>query len=199
MPPPGYLQRARELCDAKDVLLCADEIQTGLGRTGRMFCADHEGIKPDLVILGKALSGGFYPVSAVAGKDEVLGLFTPGTHGSTYGGNPLACAIAQAALDVIEKERLPQRAAKLGAFLLDQLRNLRHPLVAEIRGQGLLIGVELKVPARPVCEDLMGRGLLAKDTHDTTIRLAPPLVITQAQLVEAVAILKTSLDAWSQT
>lgn len=189
MPPDGYLKKARELCAANNVLFCADEIQTGLGRTGRMFACDHEGIKPDLFILGKALSGGLYPISAVVGTADVMGLFTPGSHGSTFGGNPLACAIGSAALDVIVAEKLPQKAATLGEFFRKKLKNLNLPSVVDIRGRGLLTGMELKVPARPVCERLMYAGLLCKDSHETTIRFAPPLVITKAQLVQALVII----------
>jgi ornithine--oxo-acid transaminase len=194
LPPEGYLKAARALCARKDVLFCADEIQTGLGRTGKMFACDHEGVKPDLILLGKALSGGLYPVSAVASRDDVLGLLTPGTHGSTFGGNPLACAIGLAALDVIVKERLPERAARMGALFMAKLENLRRPEILEIRGRGLLIGVELRMKARPFCEALMRRGLLAKETHDTTVRLAPPLVITESQLSAAAKIVDAAFD-----
>lgn len=194
IPPPGYLRRVRELCARKGVLLCLDEIQTGLGRTGRRFCADHAGIRPDLFVLGKALSGGLYPVSAVAGREEVLGLFTPGTHGSTYGGNPLACAIALAALDVLEKERLAQNAAKLGARFLGHLKTLRHPKLAQVRGLGLLLAIEFTEPvAKDFCKGLMKAGLLAKDTHETTVRFAPPLVITRAQVDAAFGIIRETL------
>ncbi len=193
IPPAGYLKQARLICSRRKVLLCADEIQTGLGRTGRMFAVDHEGVKPDLIVLGKALSGGLYPVSAVASSREVLGLLTPGTHGSTFGGNPLACAIGMAALDVISSERLPKRAARLGAYFLERLKTLRHPGILEVRGRGLLIGLEFKRPARPFCERLMGLGLLAKETHETTVRLAPPLVITKAQLDLAFAAIQEAL------
>ncbi len=193
IPPPGYLREIRDICRRRGVLLCLDEIQTGWGRTGRMFAADHEQVQPDLAVLGKALSGGLYPVSAVAGKAEVLDLFTPGTHGSTFGANPLACAIGLAALEVIARERLADRAARLGEAFLKRLGSLRHPVIKEIRGRGLLIGMELRSPARPLCEALLRRGLLAKETHETTVRLAPPLIITQAQLDAAFAILADAL------
>ncbi len=194
IPPKGYLKAARALCSRKKVLLCADEVQTGLGRTGRMFGVDHEGVRPDLYILGKALSGGLYPVSAVTSSDEVLGLLTPGTHGSTYGGNPLACAVGMAALDVIEKERLAARAAERGARFLSLLRTLRHPLIKEVRGIGLMLALEFRDPvAKDFCKELMKRGLLAKDTHKTTVRLAPPLVITRAQVDGAFRIVRAAL------
>ncbi|MBI3550523.1 MAG: ornithine--oxo-acid transaminase [Elusimicrobia bacterium] len=194
IPPLGYMKRARAICRKKRVLFCADEIQTGLGRTGKMLCVEHEGVRPDLVILGKALGGGLYPVSAVAGDDEVLGLFSPGTHGSTFGGNPLACAIALAALDVLERERLPERSAELGEYFLEGLRALSHPLIAEERGRGLLLALEFKQPVgRRFCEALMKRGLLAKDTHKTTVRFAPPLVITRKQIDAALDIIGDAL------
>jgi ornithine--oxo-acid transaminase len=194
MPPTGFLREARALCARKKVLFCADEIQTGLGRTGRMLCVDHEGVRPDLVILGKALSGGLYPISAVAGASEVLGLFKPGTHGSTYGGNPLACAIGMAALDVIERERLPARARRLGDYFLHKLGTLEHPLLSEARGIGLLLAVEFKTDAaKAFCKLLMKHGVLAKDTHGTTVRFAPPLVITEKQIDQAFAAIKAAL------
>jgi ornithine--oxo-acid transaminase len=164
------------------VLLVADEIQSGLGRAGEMFACWQDGVQPDVFILGKALSGGFYPVSAVVAKKEVLGVFAPGTHGSTYGGNPLACAVARAALAVIRDEKLAERSARLGAKLLAELQKIQHPEIKEIRGRGLLIGIELTVPARAYCERLMELGLLCKETHATVIRLAPPLVISDEDL-----------------
>jgi ornithine--oxo-acid transaminase len=193
MPPAGFLQAVRKLCTERRALMCADEIQTGLGRTGRMFACEHEGIRPDLYVLGKALSGGFYPISAVAGSDEVLGLFTPGTHGSTFGGNPLACAIGLASLAVLKNERLVANAAKVGKHLLERLKTLRHPKLKEVRGRGLLLAVEFTIPVRPLVEDLMRRGLLAKDTHQNTMRLAPPLVITRAQADAAFAVLRDAI------
>ncbi len=186
IPPDGYLRRAAELCARERVLLVADEIQTGLGRTGRMFACQHEDVQPDVYILGKALSGGVYPVSAVVSSTEILGVFRPGSHGSTYGGNPLACAAARAALRVIEEERLADRSAELGAWLLHELRKLRHPHIKAIRGRGLLIGIELLAPARSYCERLKELGLLCKETHDFVIRLAPPLIISEEDLVWAV-------------
>ena len=186
LPPPGFLAELAALCREHQVLFIADEIQTGLGRTGRRFACDHEGVVPDLYVLGKALSGGMYPVSAVVGRREVLGLFGPGSHGSTFGGNPLGCAVAREALAVLQEERLAERAAELGAWWIAELRaRLQHPAVREIRGRGLMIGVELHERARPYCEALQERGLLCKETHDTVIRLAPPLVVTREELVWA--------------
>ena len=182
IPPDGYLRAAAEMCRRAGVLLLADEIQTGLGRTGYMLACQCEGVQPDIYILGKALSGGMYPVSAVVAGAEILGVFRPGSHGSTYGGNPLACAVARAALAVIVEERLADRSAELGAWMLYELRKIRHPHIREVRGRGLLIGIELLVPARGYCERLMQMGMLCKETHDAVIRLAPPLVIAQEDL-----------------
>jgi ornithine--oxo-acid transaminase len=185
LPPRGYLRGLREICDRNRVLLVLDEIQSGLGRTGKLFAFEHEGIRPDGVTLGKALSGGFYPVSAFLARREVMGVFTPGIHGSTFGGNPLACAVALAALDVLAEEKLIERAAELGLHLAARLAALRSPRVKETRSLGLWAGIEL-VPeaggARKYCYALKDRGLLCKDTHVNTIRLAPPLVITKEQL-----------------
>ena len=194
IPPDGYLADVAAICARERVLLMADEIQTGLGRTGRLFACQHEDVEPDVYILGKALSGGVYPVSAVVSSEEVLGVFRPGSHGSTYGGNPLACAVARAALQVIEDESLPDRSAELGAWLLYELRKLRHPHIKEIRGRGLLIGIELMVPARSYCERLARLGLLCKETHDYVIRLAPPLIVTQEDLSWAITQLRQAFD-----
>ena len=182
LPPEGYLRNAARICEQNNVLLIADEIQAGLGRTGRLFAFEHEGIRPDVVTIGKALSGGFYPVSAVLASRAVLGVLQPGDHGSTFGGNPLACAVARAALRVLVEERLPERSAELGAYALDRLRALKSPHVAEVRGRGLWIGIELNTEARPFCEQLERRGVLCKETHGTVIRLAPPLVIAREDL-----------------
>lgn len=179
MPPAGFLAKAAELCRRSNVLLIADEIQTGLGRTGAWFACDHEGVRPDVYILGKALSGGFYPISAVVGRRDVMSVFTPGSHGSTYGGSPLGAAVARAALGVIADERLVERAAAMGALLTNLLRPLAGSPVREVRGKGLLIGIELDRPARPYCEQLLARGILCKETHDHVIRIAPPLVIEE--------------------
>ncbi len=184
MPQPGYLKKAAEICKRNRVLLIADEIQTGFGRTGTMFCYDHEGVRPDLVIVGKALGGGFMPVSAVLGGRETLGLYRPGDHGSTFGANPLACAVALTALDILVDEKLAERSAEMGEYFLKQLRAIPTAKVKDIRGRGLLIGVEIKVEhgtARPYCEKLMDLGILAKETHHQVIRFAPPLVITTGE------------------
>ncbi|NTX98947.1 ornithine--oxo-acid transaminase [Deinococcus sp. JMULE3] len=181
-PPEGFLRALREVCDRHGVLMIADEIQTGLGRTGHWLACDHEGVKPDVVILGKALGAGVYPVSAVLSSREVMDLFRPGDHGSTFGGNPLAAAVAQASLQVIEDEDLPARARELGAYLRGRLEAMNSPHVREIRGRGLLIGVDLHVPARPFCEALRDLGVLCKETHETTMRLAPPLVTSREDL-----------------
>ncbi len=194
IPPDGYLRQAAELCARERVLLVADEIQTGLGRTGRMFACQHESVQPDVYVLGKALSGGAYPVSAVVSSTEILGVFRPGSHGSTYGGNPLACAVARAALRVIEEERLADRSAELGAWLLYELRKLRHPHIKAIRGRGLLIGIELLVPARSYCERLKDLGLLCKETHDFVIRLAPPLIISEEDLAWAAGQVRKAFE-----
>ena len=185
VPPEGYVRRAREMCTHHNVLMMADEIQSGLGRTGKFLACEHEGVRPDVVMLGKALSGGLYPVSAVLSSRDVLGVFEPGDHGSTFGGNPLACAVAREALKVLVDEHLCERAAELGEYLLARLRQIESPHVALFRGKGLFVGIVLKHKAggaRRFCEALMERGVLAKDTHGTVIRLAPPLVITKKQL-----------------
>ncbi len=185
MPPADYLKTVAEICRQNNVLFILDEIQTGLGRTGKLFAGEHENVKPDLVIIGKALSGGFYPVSAVLGSSELMGLFTPGEHGSTFGGNPLGAAVARAALRVIAEEKLVENSARMGEYLLDQLSEIPSPHIKEVRGKGLLIGVELKEEAggaRRFCEALKSRGILAKETHGSIIRFAPPLIIDQATL-----------------
>ena len=182
VPPAGYLKAVAAICRENNVLLIADEIQSGLGRTGRLFAHQHEGIVPDVVIIGKALSGGFYPVSAVLASREILGVFRPGDHGSTFGGNPLACAVARAALKVIVDEDLAARSAELGAHALARLEQLESPHVAAVRGKGLWIAIDLTIPARPLCEALKERGVLCKETHETVIRLAPPLVISKEDL-----------------
>jgi ornithine--oxo-acid transaminase len=184
IPPAGYLKAALELCRKNRVLLIADEIQTGFGRTGKMFCSDWEGVHPDLYVVGKALGGGFLPVSAVIGKKDTLGLYRPGDHGSTFGGNPLACAVGIAALDVLVDEKLAQRSDEMGNSFMERLRAMKSPHVKEVRGKGLLIGVHIKDDhgtARPYCEKLMDLGILAKETHGQVIRFAPPLVITREE------------------
>ena len=182
IPPAGFLKRAAEICREHRVLLIVDEIQAGLGRTGKLFAYQHEDIRPDAVIIGKALAGGFYPVSAVLASQEVLGVFHPGDHGSTFGGNPLGCAVARAALRVLVEEKLIERSAELGDYFLKKLQGLSSPHIHEVRGKGLWIGIELNTPARPFCEALKKLGVLCKETHDVVIRIAPPLVITKAEI-----------------
>ncbi|MHB1339992.1 MAG: aminotransferase class III-fold pyridoxal phosphate-dependent enzyme, partial [Bellilinea sp.] len=180
IPPDGYLRKVSELCRKNNVLFIADEIQTGLGRTGKLFAAEHEGVRPDMTIIGKALSGGFYPVSAVLADKAILGLYEPGEHGSTFGGNPLACAVARESLKVIAEENLVQRSAEMGEYFMERLVEIPSRHVKEVRGKGLLIGVELNQEARGArrfCEALQKKGILAKETHSHIIRFAPPLVI----------------------
>jgi ornithine--oxo-acid transaminase len=197
IPPDGYLRRLRELCDAHNVLLITDEIQTGLGRTGKLFASEHDGVRPDVVIIGKALSGGFYPVSAVLADKDILGLFTPGEHGSTFGGNPLGAAVARASLQVIRDENLIENAEKLGEYFIEQLAEIPSPHVKEVRGKGLLIGVELKETAggaRRFCEALQDRGILCKETHETVIRFAPPLVIDKETIDWTLPLIRDVLN-----
>jgi len=182
VPPAGYLKAAYELCKANNVLFVADEIQTGFGRTGKKFACDYEAVKPDMLIMGKALGGGVMPMSAVAASRAVLGVFSPGDHGSTFGGNPLACAVSREALRVIDDEKLVEKSYETGAYFMEKLRSIKGPHIKEVRGKGLLIGVELDTAARPYCEQLMALGLLAKETHDHVIRFAPPLVITKKEI-----------------
>jgi ornithine--oxo-acid transaminase len=182
IPPAGFLKQAAEICRANNVLLMTDEIQSGLGRTGRLFAYMHEGIKPDVLIVGKALAGGFYPVSAVLSSREILGVYKPGDHGSTFGGNPLACAIARTALRVLIEEKMVERSAELGAYFLTLLQTLRSPDLKQVRGLGLWIGIELHSLARPYCEALKREGILCKETHDKVIRVAPPLVIKREEI-----------------
>ncbi len=182
IPPAGYLKRVEAICKANNVLFIADEIQSGLGRTGKMFAHEWEGVRPDMITVAKALSGGYYPISVVLGRADVLGVFKPGDHGSTFGGNPLACAVARAALQVLIDEKLVERSAELGEYFLARLRTLKSPAIKEVRGRGLWIGLELHGAARPYCERLKEEGVLAKETHDHVIRLAPPLVITREEI-----------------
>ncbi len=198
VPPKGYFTKANAICQANNVLLVMDEIQTGLGRTGKMFAYQHDAeVNPDILILGKALSGGFYPVSAVVANEDILGLFRPGDHGSTFGANPLACAIARAALKVIVEEKLVQRSDELGRYFLERLLSVKSKHVKDIRGRGLFIGVELKPEARGArrfCEALRNEGMLCKETHEHVIRFAPPLVITKEELDWAFARIKKVLE-----
>ncbi|MEB6170474.1 ornithine--oxo-acid transaminase [Staphylococcus pseudoxylosus] len=182
VPPEGYLKEIRALCDEHNVLFIADEIQAGLGRSGKLFATDWDDVKPDVYILGKALGGGVLPISVVLADEEVLGVFSPGSHGSTFGGNPLACAVSNTALDVIIDEDLPGRSLELGNYFKEELEKINHPSIKEVRGRGLFIGVELNEEARPYCESLKEKGLLCKETHDTVIRFAPPLIISKEEL-----------------
>jgi ornithine--oxo-acid transaminase len=197
VPPEGYLRAAAEICRENNVLLMLDEIQSGLGRTGKLFAYMHEDITPDVLIIGKALSGGFYPISAVLSSSEILGVFHPGDHGSTFGGSPLASAIARAALRVVVDEKLSERSAELGAYALNFMKNIRSPHVVEVRGKGLWIGVVLSSPARAFCEALQERGVLCKETHEFVIRLAPPLVISKEDLDWGLEQIRTVLEAES--
>lgn len=196
IPPAGYFTKVRELCTANNVMLVLDEIQTGLGRTGKLLAEQHEGIEADVTLLGKALSGGFYPVSAVLSNNDVLGTLRPGQHGSTFGGNPLACAVARAAMRVLVEEGMIENAARQGARFLDGLKDIRANTIRDVRGRGLMLAVELHPEAgraRRYCEALQGKGILAKDTHEHTIRIAPPLVITSDQVDWALERLATIL------
>ena len=197
IPPAGYLKQLRQICTEKKVLLIMDEIQTGLGRTGKLLACDHEGVRPDIVILGKALSGGFYPVSAILADRPIMGLFRPGEHGSTFGGNPLGAAVARTALKVLVEEALIENSAKMGEYFQDQLSEISSPYIQEVRGKGLLVGVELKTSAggaRRFCEALAGKGILAKDTHQNVIRFAPPLVIDRETLDWAIPRIREVLQ-----
>ncbi len=185
VPPSGYLREVKSICKQNDVVLILDEIQTGLGRTGKLLAEEHDDIEADVTLIGKALSGGFYPISAILSNTEVLGVFMPGEHGSTFGGNPLACAVARTAIKVLIEEKMIENASKLGDYFLTQLRGIKSPSIKEVRGKGLMIGVEL-VPeaggARGFCEQLMAQGLLCKDTHENVVRFMPPLIITRDEI-----------------
>lgn len=197
IPPAGYLKKVAEICKKSNVLFIADEIQTGLARTGKLFAAHHDGVRADITIVGKALSGGFYPISAILADKAILGLFQPGEHGSTFGGNPLAAAIARASLRVIREEKLAERAAQMGEYFVEQLSEITSPHVKEVRGKGLLIGVELKPSAggaRRFCEALKAKGILAKETHDNIIRFAPPLVIEKETIDWALPAIRETLN-----
>ena len=188
VPPAGYLKGIRALCDKHNLMMILDEIQTGFARTGKMFCFEYEGIRPDVLAVGKALGGGVYPVSAMLSDEEVMAVFKPGDHGSTFGGNPLAAAVGKAALEVLEDEKLAEKSYELGQYFMDELKKINSPHVKEVRGMGLFVGVEIKEEygtARPYCEKLMELGLLCKETHQQTIRFTPPLVITKEELDDA--------------
>ncbi|WP_165999382.1 ornithine--oxo-acid transaminase [Bacillus sp. Cs-700] len=187
IPPEGFLKEAYDVCKENNVLYVADEIQAGLGRSGKTFACDWEDVEPDIYILGKALGGGVFPISCIAANEEILGVFNPGSHGSTFGGNPLGCAVSVAALEVLENEQLAQRSLELGNYFQEKLKEIDNPLIKEVRGKGLFIGVELAKSARPYCEKLKEEGLLCKETHDTVIRFAPPLVISREDLDWAIA------------
>ncbi|WP_372869438.1 ornithine--oxo-acid transaminase [Planomicrobium okeanokoites] len=182
IPPPGFMKAARELCRENNVLFIADEIQAGLGRTGKMFACEWEDVDPDMYILGKALGGGVFPISCVVADHEILGVFNPGSHGSTFGGNPLACAVSIASIEVLQDEKLADRSQELGEYFMNQLKEISHPSIKEVRGRGLFIGMELSEAARPYCEELKELGLLCKETHGTVIRFAPPLIISKEDL-----------------
>ncbi|MBI0576945.1 ornithine--oxo-acid transaminase [Neobacillus cucumis] len=182
IPPQGFLKAASELCKENNVLFIADEIQAGLARTGKMFAVDWDDVTPDMLILGKALGGGVFPISCVVANSDVLGVFNPGSHGSTFGGNPLACAVSIAALEVLEDEKLAERSLELGNYFIEKLKTINNPMIKEVRGRGLFIGVELTEEARPYCEQLKEEGLLCKETHDTVIRFAPPLIISKEEI-----------------
>jgi ornithine--oxo-acid transaminase len=198
IPAAGYMRAVKEICEKENILLILDEIQTGLGRTGKFLAEEHDGIEADLTIIGKALSGGFYPVSAVLSTSEVLGVLRPGEHGSTFGGNPLACAVARTAVKVLVEEKMIENAAATGAYCLGELKKIKSSIIKEIRGKGLMIGIELYPDAggaRPYCEKLMKRGLLCKETHENTIRIAPPLVITREEIDWALERIESVLTA----
>ncbi len=193
MPPEGFLKEAYDICQKENVLFIADEIQAGLGRSGKMFACDWEDVSPDMLILGKALGGGVFPISCVVANQEVLGVFNPGSHGSTFGGNPLACAVSVASLEVIEEEQLAERSLELGTYMMEQLRSIDNPKIKEVRGKGLFIGVEMTEPARKYCEQLKEKGLLCKETHENVIRFAPPLIIDKEDLDWAIEQIKDVL------
>lgn len=195
IPYDGYLREIRELCDKNNILFVLDEIQTGLGRTGKLFAYEHENIQPDAVLVGKALSGGFYPVSAVLANKGILDVFNPGEHGSTFGGNPLACAVAMEALDILFDEKLIENSQVLGEYFINRLKTINSPVIKEIRGKGLFLAIELNVKARPYCEKLMQQGILAKETHANIIRVAPPLIINRQQIDDAFEKFKSILES----
>ncbi|MBU5468381.1 ornithine--oxo-acid transaminase [Virgibacillus sp. MSJ-26] len=195
VPPEGFLKEAYDLCKENNVLYIADEIQAGLARTGKMLANEWENVSPDIIILGKALGGGVFPISCVVANKEILGVFNPGSHGSTFGGNPLACAVSIASLDVLIEENLADRSIELGNYMMDELQKINNPIIKEVRGKGLFIGVELTEPARPYCEGLKEKGLLCKETHENVIRFAPPLIIEKDDLDWALNHIKEVLEA----
>jgi ornithine--oxo-acid transaminase len=193
IPPQGFLKQAFDVCKENNVLFIADEIQAGLARTGKMFACEWEGFEPDVYILGKALGGGVFPISCVMANKDILGVFNPGSHGSTFGGNPIACAVSIAALDVLVDEKLAEKSLELGEYFINKLKEINNPIIKEIRGRGLFIGVELTEPARKYCEQLKEQGLLCKETHESVIRFAPPLVISKEELDWAIERIKKVL------
>ncbi|PSL42329.1 ornithine--oxo-acid transaminase [Salsuginibacillus halophilus] len=195
IPPEGFLRKAKEVCEENNVLYIADEIQSGLGRSGKPFACDWEDVTPDMYILGKALGGGVMPISVLAADEEVMNVFQPGSHGSTFGGNPLACAVSLEALQVLEDEALWDRSRNLGDWVMEELQSVTHPRIQEVRGRGLFIGIELSEAARPFCEALQARGILCKETHDNVLRLAPPLIISEKDLRFAIDEIKDVLSA----
>ncbi|GGC74239.1 ornithine aminotransferase [Thalassobacillus devorans] len=194
IPPEGFLKEASEVCKENNVLFIADEIQAGLARTGKMFACDWENVTPDMLILGKALGGGVFPISTVVANREILGVFNPGSHGSTFGGNPLACAVSLASLEVLEDEKLADRSLEMGNLMMGELNKINNPVIKEVRGKGLFIGVELTEAARPYCEQLKEKGLLCKETHENVIRFAPPLIINRNDLEWAIDQIKEVLS-----
>lgn len=190
VPPAGFMKKAYELCKENNVLFISDEVQTGFARTGRMFASEYEEVVPDIYVLGKALGGGVYPVSAIAANKDILGVFTPGSHGSTFGGNPLGAAVSIKAMEILVRDNYPKQAEEKGEYFMSKLREIENDEILEVRGKGLLIGVEFKVPAAPYVKKLIKGGVLAKETHERTIRFAPPIVITHEQIDDAVAIIK---------
>lgn len=190
LPPEGFLKEAYDVCKENNALFIADEIQAGLGRSGKMFACDWEDVTPDILILGKALGGGVMPISCVVANKSILGVFNPGSHGSTFGGNPLACAVSIASLEVIEEENLAERSLTLGNYMMDELKQIDNPVIKEVRGKGLFVGIELNEAARPYCEALKEKGLLCKETHDNVIRFAPPLIIKKEDLDWAIGHIK---------
>ncbi len=190
IPPAGYLQQVREICTKNNVLFIADEVQTGFARTGKMFACDYEDVQPDIYVLGKALGGGIMPVSAIAANNDILGVFEPGSHGSTFGGNPLACAVAMKSLEILKRDNYPQMAAEKGEYFINKLKAIKNDEIVDIRGKGLLIGVEFKNDAAPYVKKLIAAGVLAKETHECTIRFAPPVTISYEEMDEALEIIE---------
>jgi ornithine--oxo-acid transaminase len=194
LPPEDFMKKAYEVCHANNMLLIADEVQTGFARTGRMFASELYGVEPDVYVLGKALGGGVMPISAVAANSDILSVFEPGSHGSTFGGNPLACAVSCKAMDILVRDNYPKQAEEKGRYLMDALRKIKNDDIIEVRGKGLLIGVEFKIPAQDYVKKLIKNGVLAKETHERTIRFAPPVVITYEQLDDAIAKIKKAFE-----